>query len=378
MGLSAKKIAGGCEGTCLIGLLISATLVYALNLKFYHSISKIHGNMQNLSDIIQQTLSQTLSQRVIWNELIHDRNSNNSNITLEQYRNSNTLEHDRNANNTLGRCSWPPKYLHGREKLNRTVFDLEDLNQVFTFMKDGHYKPTNCTPKQSVAIIVPYRDREPQMKIFLNNVIPRIYRQQLEFGIYIVEQTSGVPFNRGMLSNIGFKEAMLDMKYDCIVIHDLDILPEDDRNFYTCDVNPIHMAVKVEQFKYNLPYEGFAGGVTTFSKLQYEKINGFSNQYFGWGGEDDDLFTRMKKNDYSLIRPFEEFGHCGSVKHQQANKKNDRLKILKYAHKIWQKDGLNNLQYNLLIKRLKQLYVWIYVNIDMVNVRKSLDMKLNK
>lgn len=53
-----------------------------------------------------------------------------------------------------------------------------------------------------------------------------------------------------MLSNIGFKEAMLDMKYDCIVIHDLDILPEDDRNFYTCDVNPIHMAVKVEQFKY--------------------------------------------------------------------------------------------------------------------------------
>lgn len=78
----------------------------------------------------------------------------------------------------------------GREKLNRTVFDLEDLNQVFTFMKDGHYKPTNCTPKQSVAIIVPYRDREPQMKIFLNNVIPRIYRQQLEFGIYIVEQVS--------------------------------------------------------------------------------------------------------------------------------------------------------------------------------------------
>lgn len=67
--------------------------------------------MQNLSDIIQQTLSQTLSQRVIWNELIHDKNSNNSNITLEQYRNSNTLEHDRSANNTLGRCSWPPKYL---------------------------------------------------------------------------------------------------------------------------------------------------------------------------------------------------------------------------------------------------------------------------
>jgi hypothetical protein len=40
-------------------------------------------------------------------------------------------------------------------------------------------------------------------------------------------QASGVPFNRGILSNIGFKEAMLDIGYDCIVIHDLDILPED-------------------------------------------------------------------------------------------------------------------------------------------------------
>jgi hypothetical protein len=55
-------------------------------------------------------------------------------------------------------------------------------------MKDGHYKPLNCTPVKKVAIIVPYRDRESQLKIFLNNVIPRIYRQQLEFGIYIVEQ----------------------------------------------------------------------------------------------------------------------------------------------------------------------------------------------
>ena len=53
-----------------------------------------------------------------------------------------------------------------------------------------------------------------------------------------------------MLANIGYKEAMSELNYDCIVIHDLDILPEDDRNYYTCANNPIHMAVKVEQFAY--------------------------------------------------------------------------------------------------------------------------------
>ena len=36
----------------------------------------------------------------------------------------------------------------------------------------------------------------------------------------------------------------------------------------------------------------YGGGIVDFSKEQYKRINGFSNQFFGWGGEDDDLYTR--------------------------------------------------------------------------------------
>lgn len=53
-----------------------------------------------------------------------------------------------------------------------------------------------------------------------------------------------------MMANIGFKEAVSDMEFDCIVFHDVDVLPEDDRNFYICSDNPVHMSVKVEQFGY--------------------------------------------------------------------------------------------------------------------------------
>jgi hypothetical protein len=38
--------------------------------------------------------------------------------------------------------------------------------------------------------------------------------------------------------------------YDCFVFHDVDLLPEDDRNMYTCPEQPKHMSVAVDVFDY--------------------------------------------------------------------------------------------------------------------------------
>ena len=43
---------------------------------------------------------------------------------------------------------------------------------------------------------------------------------------------------------------------------------------------------------FRMPYRSYVGGVISFPPLSYENINGFSNMYFGWGGEDDDLNSR--------------------------------------------------------------------------------------
>lgn len=43
---------------------------------------------------------------------------------------------------------------------------------------------------------------------------------------------------------------------------------------------------------HRLPYSGYFGGVSGLSKTQFLKINGFPNEYWGWGGEDDDIFNR--------------------------------------------------------------------------------------
>ena len=39
-----------------------------------------------------------------------------------------------------------------------------------------------------------------------------------------------------------------------------------------------------------------------FSQEQYIRINGYSNRYFGWGGEDDDLYHRLKAVGYQMAR----------------------------------------------------------------------------
>lgn len=41
-----------------------------------------------------------------------------------------------------------------------------------------------------------------------------------------------------------------------------------------------------------LPYNEFFGGVSGLTVKQFEKINGFPNAFWGWGGEDDDLWNR--------------------------------------------------------------------------------------
>lgn len=45
-----------------------------------------------------------------------------------------------------------------------------------------------------------------------------------------------------------------------------------------------------EYFRFKLPYEGLFGGVISILTEQFEEINGMSNVFEGWGGEDDDLF----------------------------------------------------------------------------------------
>ena len=59
-------------------------------------------------------------------------------------------------------------------------------------------------------------------------------------------------------------------------------------------------------FNYKLPYKDIFGGVVALTKKHFTRVNGFSNQFWGWGGEDDDMNSRIKKRRLKVSRYSEE------------------------------------------------------------------------
>jgi len=65
-------------------------------------------------------------------------------------------------------------------------------------------------------------------------------------------QVANETFNRGKLLNVGAVEALKLYAWQCFIFHDVDHLPEDDRNLYTCPEESRHMAQYVSKLKYRL------------------------------------------------------------------------------------------------------------------------------
>jgi hypothetical protein len=136
-------------------------------------------------------------------------------------------------------------------------YELEELSNRFKkySLQNGTWKPKNCETKHNVAIVIPYRDRLSNLKLFLSNMHQFFMDQYLSYTIYLIEPLEKLVFNRGILMNIGFLEALKDgnNKADCFFFHDADMIAEDRRIIYECDPNyPSHFAVAVSKNNYSL------------------------------------------------------------------------------------------------------------------------------
>lgn len=177
-----------------------------------------------------------------------------------------------------------------------------------------------------LAIIVPYRNqREQNRELQLNEFVKRLpeYLSSLQinpplrdYHVFIMNQSEdGTKFNRGKTLNAGFlvsTEMELRAKigipdsfprFNAFCFHDVDLIPGAILGpwyGYPPILKPIHVGAAWTRY----PYETYVGGIITLSQEQMEKCNGFPNDFWGWGGEDDELGLRLKASNFlPVIRP---------------------------------------------------------------------------
>lgn len=202
------------------------------------------------------------------------------------------------------------------------------------------------------AIVIPYRDRAEHLERFLKH-----YGTMFE--IFVVEQYDRKPFNRAKLFNVWFLE--YGFQYDYFITHDVDMyldLTKSLISLYDYPENPTHIATRCEQFGYKMPYPDYFGGVTLFNREQFIEIDGFSNEFWSWGAEDDEMLANVNRK-YSVNRReafFKSAPHSKVMDHSNYKRNVERLKSGRSKD-----DGLSNCRYQVFSCEDKKFYTHLKV-----------------
>jgi len=164
-------------------------------------------------------------------------------------------------------------------------------------------------------IVLPYKDRNGKYKCALENFLQPFIKYldgfSNKYEIIIVEQLGGsisntLPnyyeslvsslqikddefFNLGRTINIGY-DILKDKisENDIFMFHPVDLLP--------IDVNYFVNKTTKFCFKEHSPDGRYYKSIV-FKSTDFEQVNGFSNKYWGWGLEDDDMFIRIQSKN---------------------------------------------------------------------------------
>ena len=220
---------------------------------------------------------------------------------------------------------------------------------------------------KDIVIVIPYRDRKIHYERIMQN-LRRIRRKTWTIHTILVEQFDTQPFKRAWLMNIGLAEAKKFFGEDtCLVTHDVDMLADALVDYSWCD-RPTQICSELSCFGGGVPYASSAGGVVQASLRDWYKINGFTNEAVGWGGEDDDLHHRFRLNHLltggHLRRPEKGFGKCECMHDEHHTERTrdehgyrhivSKISRMRSNSDEWREDGLNSLKYSVEWKSLDE------------------------
>lgn len=120
---------------------------------------------------------------------------------------------------------------------------------------------------------------------------------------------------------------------------------------------PVHLCSATSQYGYQMAYGTMVGGALSISSVQYEKVNGYSNFYWGWGQEDDDFYFRISHKFGRVDRLPREQGMYRALSHPRVKdldvtpvftKGTEHLRATQAGTFDIMLDGISNLKYQIV------------------------------
>lgn len=257
-----------------------------------------------------------------------------------------------------------------------------------TFVEMG----SDSTRNIRKAIVIPFGELKPEQKRSeqLKKYLERIKKYNIN-DTYIIVAEQKLPkdkFNKGKLFNslVDYlthnKQAFKSIEY--IVFNDVDMIPNHElfaqyfKTHLPCSYVPKNSMTHKQNYS-NDKYPN-AGGIFGISTTDYIRANGFPNDFWGWGAEDDvfsnrvsekvDMpFHKVEAGEYESTDNFRENGFKSKVQHLSANSlMNDKLeyekkpdgRILQLKIKEsalndldWMINGFNTVNYGIVSEEFK-------------------------
>uniref|UniRef100_A0A2H1W0R1 SFRICE_004842 n=1 Tax=Spodoptera frugiperda TaxID=7108 RepID=A0A2H1W0R1_SPOFR len=124
---------------------------------------------------------------------------------------------------------------------------------------------------------------------------------------------------------------------------------------------------------YSVLYPTIFGGVTALTPEQYRQVNGYSNFYWDWGGEDDDLYNRIESQNITMFRYNETYGRYATLTHKRNKEGSEKSLLLMISKKRAQREGLITTVYRLVKVVEEKLYTHILADVNPTKMK--LDIK---